>query len=946
MSDPVLAAFLTKLLCAKGGRLALLDITQHLDLSPVQIFALLSEEQSRFLLLEPGQDSVDETLVLPLSPVRICNGYLRQQDQCQGCDRLHLCRFFVLGKCRFRCRLSHDIHSECNIRVRKANEINGLNEEELRMLLLQNDPSFLTEICPKYKGSEQAESCPEGNTCKKLHICRFFSRGQCRFFKCKRSHNLLDPLVLDLLQVRGLRLEVIQNVQLICDYRHRETCREWTERDPLKRKDQQRQKVLKNKDREKKQNPIQNEEQKKKNDPTQNTEEKKGSLQNKKLEKDIPKAFTSSRPCEAKVHVGAQISNITFGSVVPIPMNPIMGPVHTSLHLTSRPNVPALVNLDKGPLHITMPQTSKSPVLIPVSPIQGPLPNTRKPETSNSMDLDQRTLSDNRMPDSRKPGISSSVNVPIPGSLAQELLHTTMPQTSKSPVLVPVSPIQGPLPNTRKPETTNSMDFVAMASGLFDNRRPDASKSRVPSSVNMDQRMLSDNGMSDTRKSDVQISKDLDTLTWIPGTNKADVSAVPPQPSPPKPPGPEEVESSNEICLFNVWKFCKNTGKCPQMHFYLPYRWQILQDTDWKDLPTMEEIEKAYCDPNNISSGSHNIDFKKMTCAFNPVRRLSTASSVTRPTNFQLTTEWLWYWKNEHGQWIEYGKQSENHKIASLSSFGLENVYLADKKTIVPFQAGSQSYEINFADMVQKNVVYRTEREICRRPKFLSYDDVLKTKMRKPDNPQPTSPLKTIPLNWDKAALPDVGFLMVAISSTSSEYKEIQKLFEKTMSGYSIQKMNRIQNPSLWEVFQWQKDQMKKLNGGKEVCEKMLFHGTDKSHMDAICHNNFDWRICGVHGTMYGKGSYFARDASYSHNYCLSTTSTKSMFVARVLVGDFTQGVANYLRPPNKSFRSNTFYDSCVDKVSDPSIFVVFEKHQIYPEYILQYAEEKKCCIS
>lgn len=34
------------------------------------------------------------------------------------------------------------------------------------------------------------------------------------------------------------------------------------------------------------------------------------------------------------------------------------------------------------------------------------------------------------------------------------------------------------------------------------------------------------------------------------------------------------------------------------------------------------------------------------------------------------------------------------------------------------------------------------------------------------------------------------------------------------------------------------------------------------------------------------------------------------------------------------------FYDSCVNSLSDPSIFVVFEKHQVYPEYLIQYKEE------
>lgn len=59
-------------------------------------------------------------------------------------------------------------------------------------------------------------------------------------------------------------------------------------------------------------------------------------------------------------------------------------------------------------------------------------------------------------------------------------------------------------------------------------------------------------------------------------------------------------------------------------------------------------------------------------------------------------------------------------------------------------------------------------------------------------------------------------------------------------------------------------------SGGKVVDQRYLFHGTDESHIDAICDQNFDWRICGSNGTLYGKGIYtFASTtaAFYHDNY-------------------------------------------------------------------------------
>uniref|UniRef100_A0A672FFL8 PARP catalytic domain-containing protein n=1 Tax=Salarias fasciatus TaxID=181472 RepID=A0A672FFL8_SALFA len=48
------------------------------------------------------------------------------------------------------------------------------------------------------------------------------------------------------------------------------------------------------------------------------------------------------------------------------------------------------------------------------------------------------------------------------------------------------------------------------------------------------------------------------------------------------------------------------------------------------------------------------------------------------------------------------------------------------------------------------------------------------------------------------------------------------------------------------------------------------------------------------------------------------------MFVALVLVGAYTKGSSSYVRPPPKG-GSRDLYDSCVDSVSDPSIYVIFE---------------------
>uniref|UniRef100_W5LGJ7 Si:ch73-252i11.1 n=1 Tax=Astyanax mexicanus TaxID=7994 RepID=W5LGJ7_ASTMX len=396
---------------------------------------------------------------------------------------------------------------------------------------------------------------------------------------------------------------------------------------------------------------------------------------------------------------------------------------------------------------------------------------------------------------------------------------------------------------------------------------------------------------------------------------------------------PQNSAEKTEICMYFVKGSCKHGDKCIREHSKLPYKWQFKDGSAWAALPNNEGIEKDYCTPSKTySSGPVPVCFDTMTRGSHPVRRLSTISSVVQP-HFILTTTWNWYWEDEFGDWIQYASASGGHNTASITSEDLEQKYLQDNTAVVDFKAGSQSYSLSFQDMIQTNTRYGTKKLVKRRPAFVSSADAqtIKTSKRQIS-------FKTLPSHWDKALTPETGYKRVQLQNTSAEYMEIQNMFTSTLHGFSIQQIERIQNKALWEVFQWQKDYMKKNNAGRNVEERKLFHGTDSKYIDAICLNNFDWRICGTHGTAYGKGSYFARDAKYSHSYTGDST-TRNMFVCRILVGDYTVGDSSYVRPPSKDGGDTHFYDSCVNNLHSPSIFVVFEKHQIYPEYLIQYRD-------
>lgn len=136
-----------------------------------------------------------------------------------------------------------------------------------------------------------------------------------------------------------------------------------------------------------------------------------------------------------------------------------------------------------------------------------------------------------------------------------------------------------------------------------------------------------------------------------------------------------------------------------------------------------------------------------------------------------------------------------------------------------------------------------------------------------------------------------------------------------------------------------------KLKDTHDGClERYLFHGTASEHIEPICTQNFDPRVSGKNATFYGKGSYFAKDACHSHEFSPVTPEGHNfMFLAKVLVGRTTLGYAHYTRPPPliAHYPSSLLYDSCVDRATDPTIFVIFDNDQFYPYFIIKY--QKLC---
>ncbi|XP_063410877.1 uncharacterized protein LOC134693869 [Mytilus trossulus] len=433
-----------------------------------------------------------------------------------------------------------------------------------------------------------------------------------------------------------------------------------------------------------------------------------------------------------------------------------------------------------------------------------------------------------------------------------------------------------------------------------------------------------------------------------------------------------EAAGKKHICLALTKKDCPSSV-CSDLHLQngVPYLWQVKIDGDWVScLPKDNfKIENAYCSLEQnvqikdivysgnictvhisfeiVDENMYGIVFDASGSSSNRVivRRLSTPSFGERylPVDCYLT-QWRWYWKNDHGVWLCYD--------TDLQTYTLEVKFLKQQKTYLFSRENyKQKYRLSFTSMEQVNLEYGTTRVLIRRPLFVSKEDLQQKNYPKKIVSkaielygEDSKPAHFYP--WDLA---NEFELVEIVSSFTGEYNDVLSSFQKTMTRgkHEVRSIYRVQSRKLWSEFETKKKHMhadaeKDNPTFSSIDERTLFHGTDSLDVcRGICINNFDFRKSGKNATVFGEGSYFARDAKYSHNYTKASSDfgDRYMFRAKVLVGKFTQGSSTYRRPPEIPGQSHKLYDSCVDHPVDPNIFVIFDRSQSYPEYLINYRE-------
>lgn len=240
-----------------------------------------------------------------------------------------------------------------------------------------------------------------------------------------------------------------------------------------------------------------------------------------------------------------------------------------------------------------------------------------------------------------------------------------------------------------------------------------------------------------------------------------------------------------------------------------------------------------------------------------------------------------------------------------------------ESKVRVKDRSGGE-YEIDFATMTEYDVKNTNEKFAVLRRDIMSESSLS----------------QDLPKHWTKMKA-DENLLLVSLNPTDTEYKSVLADFTQTLGrNPTIHKIERIQNQALYIQYAAKRKQMNQQNSHRNDNERMLWHGTAAGPVTNINHHGFNRSYC--RGCAYGDGVYFAVNSSYSDSGYSAPDANghKRMYRCLVLTGDSCQGVAGMRMPPPKAGQqSHILYDS----LSGPSMFIIFNDCQAYPEHLITY---------
>ncbi|CAF3954733.1 unnamed protein product, partial [Rotaria magnacalcarata] len=151
------------------------------------------------------------------------------------------------------------------------------------------------------------------------------------------------------------------------------------------------------------------------------------------------------------------------------------------------------------------------------------------------------------------------------------------------------------------------------------------------------------------------------------------------------------------------------------------------------------------------------------------------------------------------------------------------------------------------------------------------------------------------------------GCKLVEIVRNDPSFANIENRMKETLKNVKIDKIERVQNVRMWSHFAFRRRELKKelrLKPSLQV-EMELFHGTNTTPPTEIYNGEYGFDLTFSTSGMWGIGTYFAENASYScGSYAHELPNGKrQVFLAQVLTGDVHDcpSDSTLRRPPKKS---------------------------------------------
>jgi len=187
----------------------------------------------------------------------------------------------------------------------------------------------------------------------------------------------------------------------------------------------------------------------------------------------------------------------------------------------------------------------------------------------------------------------------------------------------------------------------------------------------------------------------------------------------------------------------------------------------------------------------------------------------------------------------------------------------------------------------------------------------------------------------------------------SDEFSKVADLFYFSMPRRAkgvnediteIISIEKIFNPKLRRNWEHELENVQIANDNpKIIYTRMLFHGTGACDPKIIYEDDKGFLInFASDDGLWGRGVYFAQDASYSHKYTFRTPSnTCKMILAQVITGD---GITldedrNIRLPPlnelNESGKKR--FDCVLGMRHGTFIYVCYDNGRAYPTYVIEY---------